>query len=289
MSNKSTPFPFVSESARQGILKRYDDLLTQWPVLLERHYVGANNRTHVLAWGNVDGPPLVLIHGSTSNSVTWMGDAEAYGKDHHVFALDIPGDCGYSMPERPELTGEAYAAWVLQTLDAIPALAERPIRLLGISLGGWVSLEFASRHPARVAKLGLLCPAGIGPQRKSLLLRILWHSLFGEKGTRRLLREISGDKQNMPEEAIEFSLLLAKSFRPIMDPIPLLSDEALRKLTMPVKVLVGGRDVMIDSRQTLERLSALVPHAACLLLPDAPHALINKAGDMMPFFIEDGG
>ena len=50
-----------------------------------------------------------------------------------------------------------YEAWenVLLYLSA-----EEPISLLGISLGGAVSIRFASRHPERVASLILCSPAG---------------------------------------------------------------------------------------------------------------------------------
>lgn len=279
----ATCFPYTSEADRQKILERYDELLSHWPVPLKTYFAGPDKDTHILEWGSPDRMPLVLIHGSTSNSISWMGDAAAYGATHHVFALDIPGDCGRSSPVRPPLTGEAYAQWLLRTLNDIPAVATRPIRLIGLSLGGWVSLQFAVRHPERVEKLGLLAPAGVGPQRASLLARILLYSLFGEKGTRRLLRDISGDETNMPKEAITFSLMLSKVFRPIMEPIPLLTDEELRRLNMPVRLLAGGRDVMMASRKSVSRLASLVPHAACVLLPGAPHALINKAADMNAF------
>lgn len=281
----ANPFPFKSEEGRQAILDQYDTLLTQWPVPLKRVTVGSRAPTHVLEWGQPDASPLVLLHGSTSNSVTWMGDAAAYGEHFHVFALDIPGDCGHSTPERPPLTGEAYAAWLSDTLAQIPALSESPLRLLGLSLGGWVALQFATRHPERVAKLGLLCPAGLGQQKASLLPRILWYSLLGEKGAKRLIRDISGHDTQMPEEAVAYTTLLSKHFQPIMDPIPLLADEALGRLSMPVKLIVGGKDVMMHSRKSVERLSRKVPHATCVCHPDEPHALINKAPEMVPFLL----
>lgn len=282
----TNPYPFKSETGRQAILDRYDALLRHWPTPLKRYTLQTTYQTHVLEWGNPEGEPLVLIHGSTSNSLTWMGDAATYGTHHHVFAFDIPGDCGHSAPARPPLTGDAYSAWLQDALEHIPALTGIPVRLLGLSLGGWISLQFAVRHPEKVRQLGLLCPAGIGPQKASLLARILWYSLFGEKGTRRLIRDISGDDANMPEEAVAYTMLLSKHFQPIMDPIPLLTDEELGRLTMPVKLIAGGRDVMMHSRKSIERLTNCAPQAQCLFLPNAPHALVNQAPDMVAFFQE---
>jgi pimeloyl-ACP methyl ester carboxylesterase len=278
-------FPFKSEEGRQTILTHYDKLLSQWPVPLKKALVGNTYPTHVLEWGNPQAAPLVLLHGSTSNSVTWMGEAAAYGEFFHVYAFDIPGDCGHSTPVRPQLSGEAYSAWLSDTLAQIPTLAGTPIHLLGLSLGGWVALQFSTRYPERVDKLGLLCPAGLGPQKAGLIVRILWHSLFGEKGTRRLIRDISGDDTQMPEEVVAYITLLSRHFHPIMDPIPPLTDEALGRLTMPVKLMAGGRDVMMHSEKSIERMSRCVPHATCVYLPDAPHALVNKAPDMVTFFL----
>jgi pimeloyl-ACP methyl ester carboxylesterase len=60
-------------------------------------------------------------------------------------------------------------------------------------------------------------------------------------------------------------------------------DDALRRATMPLLVVLGARDALIDSRRTAERLSRLVPSATVRVLPDAGHLLPSQTEPIMQF------
>ena len=275
-------FPFRSPEGREAILAFYDAIVEKWPVPCRQREVPTRFGTAAaLEWGRDDAPVLILLHGSSSNATSWIGDAVAYGADHHVFALDLPGDCGRSAPRRPALEGGAYADWLADALDGL--LPEgAPIRLIGMSLGGWVAMHYASRYAGRVERLGLFCPAGLGPAKRSFLLSILLYSLAGERGQRRLFRRMAGSTP-VPEEAIDFMMTMLRSFRPITAPIPLLPDDALKALSMPILLVLGGQDTLLDSAASRRRAEQAMPTAACRWLPEDSHMLVNRAADMVPF------
>lgn len=50
-------------------------------------------------------------------------------------------------------------------------------------------------------------------------------------------------------------------------------DDALRRLTIPLLVLVGEVDVMVDSAETKRRLEAAAPQATVRLLPGVGHLI----------------
>ena len=275
-------FPFRSPESRQEIIDFYDTIVAQWPVPCRLRQTPTRFGTAAaIEWGREDAPALILLHGSSSNAASWIGDAAAYGADHHVFALDLPGDCGRSDPQRPALEGGAYADWLEDALDGlIPA--DAGIRLIGLSLGGWVAMQYASRHADRVERLGLFCPAGLGPTKRGFLLSVILYSLQGERGQRRLIRRMAGGTP-VPEAFIDYMVTIMRSFQPITSPIPLVPDEALKALSMPILLVLGGRDTLLDSDASRRRAEQAMPTATLLWLPEASHMLVNRVADMVPF------
>lgn len=55
-----------------------------------------HGRTLVVLSGPEGAPPVVLLHGSTSNAVSWLGEAGILSRSFRVAAPDMPGEAGYS-------------------------------------------------------------------------------------------------------------------------------------------------------------------------------------------------
>lgn len=66
---------------------------------------------------------------------------------------------------------------------------------------------------------------------------------------------------------LEYLGLVQRHFRPRRDTLPVFDDDTLRKLTMPVLVIAGERDGVLDSHDTRRRLARTAPHATVHLLP----------------------
>ncbi|MCQ4438305.1 hypothetical protein NO135_25185, partial [Clostridioides difficile] len=62
-------------------------------------------------------------------------------------------------------------------------------------------------------------------------------------------------------------------------------DGALRTLSTPTLAIVGGRDVMLDSRDTCDRLTRLVPHAQVRFLPDQYHFIRGQRDTVLAFLM----
>jgi len=276
------PVIFKSEAGKKAILEKYESVLAAWPAPYEMLTLPTRlGNTAVIAWGDPAAPPLVLLHGSSSNAVMWIGDAAGFGAHFRVFALDIPGEPGKSEPARPPLTGPDYTNWLREVLDGLHI---QKTRLAGISLGGWLALKFATACPERVEKLVLLCPSGVALQRKSFLPKVVFFMLLGQWGRQRILRLLSGDTP-IPPAAGQYSLLISRQFKPRMEVIPLFSDAELGRLGMPVLLLAGEKDNLLPSQQTAERLQRLLPHVTTTILPGAGHVLIGLTNEMSDFLV----
>ncbi|MBS1196417.1 MAG: MhpC [Proteobacteria bacterium] len=96
--------------------------------------------------------PVVLIHGHGADSGSWFTQIPDFSKHFPVIVVDLPG-CGNSPQHDGRITIEGLAEAVH---DSIREYYSDKINVMGISLGGYVSIEFASRFADEVDKLVLL-------------------------------------------------------------------------------------------------------------------------------------
>lgn len=97
------------------------------------------------------GEPLVLLHGWGLHSGFFAPVLGRLAQRSRVHALDLPGH-GLSPPLVP-YTLDTVVDAIVATLAGIDA----PLTLLGWSFGGIIAQRLAARHPARVARLVLVC------------------------------------------------------------------------------------------------------------------------------------
>ena len=57
----------------------------------------------------------------------------------------------------------------------------------------------------------------------------------------------------------------------------------LRKLTMPVALFVGGKDVMLHSEKTANRLGSLLNHAEINFIQEEGHSIVNQGNEIRKF------
>lgn len=279
------PPQYRTDEGRRQIESRYRALLTGCPVPLRSRVVeSGNGRSHVIEAGAQEGPVLMLLHGSASNSATWLGDIPAWSETFRVIAADIPGHPGLSVGPAVAFEPGAGAAWLGAVMDALELQA---VRLVGMSLGGWISLEFAAAQPDRVISMTLLSPGGIAPPRISFMLKAIPLALMGDRGSDRVQRLVFGPVP-VPPAVYEFGRLVSRHYRPITKPVPVLADAELQRVTMPVQVFHGARDALLHSAQSAARLLQLLPQAQVSVLPDGGHAIVGKTEAIAEFHARVG-
>jgi pimeloyl-ACP methyl ester carboxylesterase len=280
---------YKSEEARRKLLDAYEGALARWEeatgCALERRRVASSaGETTVFSWGPSGGEaassvPLLLIHGTLSNSASWMGDAASLARKRRVYAIDIPGEPGLSEERSMAWEPKEVAAWVA---EIVAALGLGPHALAGMSLGGWISLAYAIGDPAGLEKVALLCPAGMGRMKSSFFIKAIIQGMRGEKGLEAISRSLFG-RLEPPEGALEVSTLFAESTNPRMESPRIYTDEELRRIEAPILLVVGERDVMLRSLESARRLARLQPRAKIHILPRAGHALVGQGALIAEF------
>ena len=110
--------------------------------------------------GPEDGVPVLLIHGIVRSLEDWAETQDLLAAaGYRVISSDLPG-FGLSRRgrERPGLA--AFARSMAGLLDALGV--NRPVHVMGNSLGGGVSMTLAVEHPGKVASLTLVNSIGFG-------------------------------------------------------------------------------------------------------------------------------
>jgi pimeloyl-ACP methyl ester carboxylesterase len=205
---------YKTPAGEQAVMAVYDRILVTWPDTTERLQIETRHgRTHVLAQGQKDARPLMLLHGAGSNALAWGGDVPEFARHFRVYAVDTPGEPGRSCHERIPWKGDSIVEWLEDVLDG---LGVRQALLAGISQGGYIALRFASARPDRVKTMALLAPGGVSQVKSGFLARAVAYGLMGRRGTDALVRHVMGDSE-VPEPAMEYMNLIFTHFRSRMD------------------------------------------------------------------------
>jgi pimeloyl-ACP methyl ester carboxylesterase len=271
---------YKSKAGQEAVERLYRTVLQRWPVPNRQFTVPTRHGgTFVIESGAANATPLVLFHGSGTNSGAWLGDVPVWAQRHRVYAIDMIGEPGLSAPSRPPFASDAYAEWLDDVWDRL-GLASASI--VGVSLGGWLALEYATKRPARVASLSLISPSGVGAQNKVLLLKAGLLLMLGPWGLRRALKLVSG-RATLPREISDALLLRFRHFRPRMDALPIRTDEELASLKVPVQLIVGGRDALLRSDETRDRMQRAVSNLQLAYLENEGHILPRQTERIAEF------
>jgi pimeloyl-ACP methyl ester carboxylesterase len=276
---------YKSDEGARAVRERYLEILKRWPVPNEQMRVPTRQgETFVIACGEKTAMPLLLFHGSAGNSAMWMGDVRAWAGHYRVYSIDLIGEAGMSAPTRPPLASEEYALWLD---DVLKVLSITKAAIVGVSLGGWLALDYSTRRPERVTSLALISPGGVGHQKIGIIFKTIALRACGSWGTRRAREAVLGRRPPATSPAaryfMEFLSLIHENFRPRIVELPIFSDEALHRLTMPVMAVLGGKDVLLDSAGTKRRLEHNMPQADIRYLPEAGHFISGQTAPILDF------
>lgn len=132
----------------------YTNLMT--PILDHlRAYLPGQTLEVALDTGGRDKPTLVFLHGIAATSRTWLPvEHELDYTKYRVIALDLLGFGDSPRPRGATYTPDEHAAYVRRTL--LRLRVAMPVTLVGHSMGSIISVHYAYRWPAEVARMVLV-------------------------------------------------------------------------------------------------------------------------------------
>jgi pimeloyl-ACP methyl ester carboxylesterase len=215
--------------------------------------------------GPDDRPPLLLSHGYGASSRMWRPNVAALAADRTVITWDMRGHGASDSPDDPEQY--SHAACVADMAALLDAAGAEHAVLGGLSLGGFVSLEFVLEHPQRVDAVLLF---DTGPGFRSDQARQEWNGRAGQTAARlerdgiaALGRSAEADYGHRSAHGLALAArgMLAQQDGRVM--------EGLASVEVPVLVLVGARDKAF--LPAADYVAAKIPGAVRVVVPDAGH------------------
>ena len=110
----------------------------------ERVIPSGKLKINLVEWGQVDTPPIVMLHGLRAYAQTWDRVAQVLAKKYHVVALD---QRGRGKSDWAPSTDYFTPNYVEDLKNVIDGLGLRKFTLLGHSMGGATALVFSQMYP----------------------------------------------------------------------------------------------------------------------------------------------
>ncbi len=250
------------------------------------------DRIHYVEQGS--GSPIVLVHGLSGQLLNFAYlDLQKLSRSHRVIMIDRPG-AGYSTRgENSPATIVNQAATVAAFIEALKL--DKPL-LVGHSLGGAVALAVGLNHPQSISRLALIAPlthAQSEPPEvfrglmipSPLMRRAIAHTLATPLSIRRgpkVLAFVFGPEPVPHDFRTKGGGLLglrpncfytsSSDMLATAEDLPTM-ESRYATLQMPVDVLYGRQDQVLDYRLHGEALKQKIPHATLKLVDGGGHML----------------
>lgn len=273
--------PFRSDGAKQRYLAFYDSSAKEWPVESETLLVDTSyGQTYVRISGPIDAPPLVLMHGANATSLSWIPNIQTLSENYRTYALDNIYELGRSVFRKKFKIPGDLVDWMDESLMALDL--DSNINMVGMSYGGWLTSQYALRHPEKLDNIVLLAPAAtvlpLGPGfLKPALISILPHRHFTRKGMEPIMADMlkKGETGRQYFESLVDHLDIGlRSFKPKMMISPtVLSDKEWQSLKLPVLFLIGENEKIYSAQEAVARLNEIAPHIKAEIIQGAGHDL----------------
>lgn len=240
--------------------------------------------THYEEGGDPNGQPIVLVHGFSVPYFIYDRTFEFLsGQGFRVLRYDLLGR-GFSDRPRVQYNSSLFVNQLWELLDA---LNFKNISLVGLSMGGPVTVSFIEQHPRYVSRHILIDPAGARPVSISPLLKAvrmpgLGELVLGLFGSGSMVKGIAADLFT-PELVTEFQekykiqmryagfkrAILSTMRNGMLDSF-LDTYRRVATLKKPTLIFWGRQDRTVPFEHSADILSA-IPHAEFHVLENCGH------------------
>ena len=250
-------------------------------------------------WMAGEGSTLLLLHGITNSVEDWLLNFNVLAGRYRVVAVDLIGHGKTDKPLTASYHIEELGRFIISFIDALEL---KPVDIIGHSLGGWIALIIAIKHPDYVNRLVLIDSAGLGKETPTII-RLLTLPGLGEFLAANLIKMdfnkfLEIQRENWPDaematdemiklkyeatRKIEHKKTILKTFRALANIfgtkesayLPVV--EGLTSIKHPILVVWGRRDTISPVAWT-HRIANACPQAQIEIFDGCGHDAMVEA------------
>lgn len=268
---------FTSAQAQDRFAGAYQEAMAELPkpdrTLDIRTGYGVVRLYHFSGGTDPAAAPLLLLPGRASSSPVWADNLPSLLRLRGVYTVDLLGDAGMSLQQRPIDDAVDHAQWLHEVLLALP---EPQVHLLGVSFGGWTAINLVVHRPAKVASVVLLDPVMVFARLSAeVMVRSIpvafrwaprsWRDSFASWTANGAPVEDVPIARMIEAGLQTYAMKLSAPTRP--------SDDQLAAVDVPVLVLMAGKSRLHDAGEGAEQARRLLARGTVKVYPEASHAI----------------
>lgn len=249
------------EAVRESTMKRSQASYTE-----EYREIGGA-KIQLLRGG--DGPPLLFLHGAAGGGI-WLPFLAQLARRFAVYA---PAHPGFGRSEDPPGL-DSIDDMAHYYLDFLDGLGFPKVRLMGLSLGGWIAAELATLCSHRIDRLVLVDPAGLKvdgvkvPDIFAMTPQEVVEHVFARPETAAALFPADPTPEQMEGMLRQRMTLARLAWNPYLHNPKLL--RRLGRVRVPTLIVWGARDRLFPLEMA-KAWEQAIPGARLAVLEDCAH------------------
>ena len=230
-------------------------------------------RLHYAEQGDVDGEPIVLLHGWPDS---WFSFSRVLPHLPPRFRILVPDQRGFGDSDKPD-NGFGIDDFAADAVAFLDALRIKQVTFIGHSFGSFVARAVAIRNPERVSRLVLIGTGVVAGTPAVLEARAVLDGL-PDPVPAEFAREFQASTAYLPLPEAFFERIVTESlklpsalWRSVLSGLLAYDDGAnLPGITVPTLLIWGEHDALFP-RADQERLVAAISGAWLVTYPETGH------------------
>lgn len=276
LDDGSTVGHYASPADRDRFMETYATAMRALPAPQQTRDVRTSFgtvRVYRFAGAHGDRAPLLLLPGRAAPTPVWADNLPGLLALRSVYTIDLLGEPGYSVQERPLTNDADQAAWLH---DVIAQLPEPKVHVVGLSIGGWTAMNLAVHQPEKIASVTLIEPVFVfGSMSLEAILRSIPASIPAlPRSWRDSFNSWTAGGAPVGHEPVAEMIEAGMQTYRLKLPVPSVIDpQRIAGVEAPALVILAGASPMHDANAAAEVARRVLKHGTVEVYPGTSHAI----------------